>query len=173
MSAFNERLKHGKVGESQIANWLKARGNNILPIYEIEKGQYAGPAVYSHDGSSLIAPDMLCFGNGQTLWIEAKHKSAFTWHRISQKWVTGIDIHHYEQYIKISMLVDWPVWLLFLHSEGIAKDTPEGMESPTGLFGGELAHLISNENHRHNNHGKSGMVYWCVKSLKKISDYPL
>ena len=170
MNDFEKKLERGKVGESQIAEWLKGRGNHILPIYEIEKNQYAGPAVYQSDGGSLIAPDMLCFGGGQTIWIEAKHKDAFTWHRISKTFCTGIDLHHYEQYIRVSMIAEWPVWLLFLHRGGQAKDSPP---SPSGLYGGDLSKLIACEHHRHINWGKSGMVYWEIGSLTKLADYPL
>jgi len=173
VSAFDKQLVAGKVGESQIANWLKGRGNNIMPIYEIEKGQYAGPAVYPAEGGSLIAPDMLCFGGIKTVWVEAKHKSAFSYHRNTSRWTTGIDLHHYEQYIKISNLSEWPVWLLFLQKPGVAKDTPKGMVCPSGLYGGDLTTLICNENHRHKNHGKSGMVYWAEATLTKLDNYPL
>jgi hypothetical protein len=167
---FNEQLKKGKIGESQIAEWLKSRGNNILPIYEIEKGQYAGPAVYTADGRKLIAPDLLAFKKGKIFWIEAKHKNAFTFHRITQKFVTGIDIHHYEHYQEIAKLIDWPVWLFFLHREGVAKDSPPG---PFGLFANDLNYLKEHENHRHENWGNYGMVYWAVEHLKKLADYPL
>lgn len=167
---FEKKLNAGKVGESQIAMWLKNRGNHILPIYEIEKGQYAGPAVYVSSGEKIIAPDMLIFGNGQTVWIEAKHKNAFSWHRKTGCFVTGIDLHHYAQYQKIMTLIDWPIWLLFLHREGIAKDSPPG---PSGLFGNELQYLIKHENHRHKKWGKSGMVYWSINNLKKLANYPL
>lgn len=167
---FEEQLQSGKVGESQIAQWLQSRGHHILPVYEIEKGQYAGPAVYASDGSKIIAPDMLVFNNEKVIWVEAKHKNAFTWHRISSRFVTGIDLHHYFEYQKIAKLVSWPVWLLFLHRKGIAKDSPPG---PTGLFGNDLEYLITHENHRHKNWGRYGMVYWAVEHLKKLSDYPL
>lgn len=166
---FNENLKQGKVGESQIAQWLKRRGHHILPIYEIEKGQYAGPAVYSSNGESFIAPDMIAFWK-KTVWIEAKHKTAFTWHRISQRWVTGIDLHHYMQYQRVAEISEWPVWLMFLHCGGSAKDSDP---SPAGLFGNELNYLIRNENHRHNAWGKHGMVYWGIGTLKKLAEYPL
>ena len=105
MPDFDENFEDGKLGESQIANWLKRRGQHVLPVYEIEKGQYAGPAVYASNGETIIAPDMLVFGKGKTIWIEAKHKSAFSWHRKTQRFVTGIDLHHYEQYQKIMELV--------------------------------------------------------------------
>lgn len=167
---FKEKLEEGKVGESQIAQWLKSRGHNILPVYDIEKNQHAGPAVYTSSGEMIIAPDMLVFGNGETIWIEAKHKNAFTWHRNTQKYTTGIDIHHYYQYMKIMSLVDWPVWLLFLHRNGCAKDSDPG---PSGLFGQSLKYLIHNENHRSEKWGKHGMVYWAVDKLKHLADYPI
>lgn len=170
MSDFQKKLETGKVGESQIANWLKGRGHHILPVYEIEKGQYAGPAVFSSDGESIIAPDMVIFGKGKTIWIEAKHKNAFSWHRKTQRFVTGIDLHHYQQYQKIMELADWPVWLLFLHRGGSAKDS---MQSPAGLYGNDLSYLVKHENHRHENWGVSGMVYWSKDSLIKLADYPL
>ncbi len=174
MSNFDTQFAVGKVGESEIANWLKARGNHILPIYEIEQGQGKGPQLYTSDGGELIAPDMLCFGNGKTVWIEAKHKNAFSWHRLTKRWTTGIDLHHYEQYIRVSNLVEWPVWLLFLQKPGVAKDTPKDEIPPLpGLYGGDLTKLICNENHRHDNWGKSGMVYWEVDTLTKLAGYPL
>lgn len=169
MSDFDKKLESGKVGESQIANWLKSKGHNILPVYEIEKGQYAGPSVYSSAGDNIIAPDLLIFGQ-ETVWVEAKHKTAFSWHRKTKRFVTGIDIHHYFQYQKILDLVDWPIWLLFLHKGGQAKDSPE---SPSGLFGNNLLYLMCNENHRHDNHGRTGMVYWAINDLKKMAGYPL
>ncbi len=170
MASFDSRLNEGKVGESEIAEWLKIRGHNVLPVYEIEKNQYSGPAVYTSKGESVIAPDMLIFGNGKTTWIEAKHKNAFTLHRITGNMVTGIDLHHYKQYQKILTLNEWPVYLMFLHRGGQAKDSPV---SNSGLYCGELNHLMKNENHRHDNWGKSGMVYWAESTLQKLSGYPL
>jgi len=169
-NTFDKSLAVGKVGESQIAEWLKRRGNHILPVYEIEKGQYAGPAVYTSEGESVIAPDMLSFGGGKTTWVEAKYKEAFSWHRKTSCWVTGIDRRHYQEYLKIRELVDWPIWLLFLHRGGCAKDS---VKSPAGLFGNDLEYLSEHINHEHENWGKTGMVYWAINSLKKLSDYPL
>lgn len=170
MSNFDDNLKDGKLGESQIADWLKRRGHHILPVYEIEKGQYAGPALYTSTGDKLVAPDLLVFGKGKVTWIEAKHKSGFTWHRKTQRETTGIDLHHYFHYRRIIELVDWPVWLLFLHKGLTAKDS---LKSEAGLFGNDLYFLMRNENHRHLNHGKTGMVYWAKDKLKKLSNYPL
>jgi len=167
--SFQHSLAVGKAGESKIAKWLQSRGNYVLPVYEKEINDYKGPVLYRPDGSQLICPDLLAITKTGTAWIEAKHKTAFTWHRKTQRFVTGIDIHHYEQYCAIAReLQNIKVWILFLHNPGVAKDTPEGLVSPTGLFGGELLSL--KENHRHDNHGKSGMIYWAHDSLKKLAN---
>jgi hypothetical protein len=169
MSSFSQQLDYGKAGESRIANYFKGRGYSVLPIYEKEMTEYKGPTLFAFDSSSVIAPDMLVFSQDNCFWIEAKRKSAFTWHRITQRWVTGIDLHHYEEYLKIAdKYSPWPVWLFFLHEAGEAKDTPPGMTSPVGLYANDINVLRHNENHRHKNWGKHGMVYWAVDNLKHI-----
>ncbi len=168
-------LSDGKIGESHIACWLKVvRGRNVLPVYEKQISDGKGPQVFMADGSQLTAPDILVFGGAkQAVWIEAKHKSAFSWHRKTGRWTTGIDLHHYEHYLKIAeSYPEWPVWLMFLHRPGCAaKDTPGGMESPHGLYGEDIQVLRALENHRSHNHGKTGMVYWAKDSLRKLAEY--
>lgn len=135
MNKFERNLATGKTGEGIIARWLQGRGFAVLPVYEKSELDYKGPALYAIEGT-LIAPDMLAFQpTGKTLWIEAKTKTAFSWHRNTQRFVTGIDLRHYGDYQRVQAVSPWPIWLLFLHGDGIAKDTPEGMRSPSGLSG--------------------------------------
>lgn len=162
MNHFDRQLKYGQAGESSIAKWLRSRGNSVLPVYEKIFDTGKGPRLFVPEGE-LIAPDLLVFGSHGTLWIEAKHKTAFAWHRISQQWVTGVDLKHYKDYLSINTQSPWPVWLLFLHDGGQAKDSPPN--SPRGLFGNSLSILEGCEDHRHGNWGKSGMVYWAITSL--------
>ena len=164
---FQQNLAVGKAGESKIARWLQSRGNYVLPVYEKEIHEYKGPVLFAPDGQQIICPDLLAITKTGIAWIEAKHKSAFTYSRcFSEKrlrdvWNTGIDLKHYQEYIRVqNELKHIPVWLMFLHQAGTAKDTPKGKISPTGLFMASLRHLRQNECHRHENHGKSGMVYW-------------
>lgn len=170
---FNRQLAFGKIGEAYIATWLKMSCRyHVLPVYEKEMQEGKGPVLFPTQGETLIAPDLLAFRReGEHLakirWVEAKTKSAFSWHRITQRWVTGIDLHHYTQYQKVADISPWPVWLLFLHYEGRAKDSPAGC--PTGLFGGDIRHLTKNENHRSPNWGKSGMVYWAHSTLRPLA----
>lgn len=136
-------------------------------MYEklIDEGK--GPQLFTPD-EGLIAPDMLAFRKAEVLWIEAKHKDAFTWHRITGRWCTGVDLRHYGDYCKVADGSPWPVWLLFLHRGGQAKDSPP--ESPSGLFGNTLSSLRKRENHRSDRWGRSGMVYWAIDNLHKLAD---
>jgi hypothetical protein len=164
---FESSFAFGKVAESQIAKWLQARGNHILPVYEKESGEYKGPVLNTPDGLHIICPDMLAISKHGIAWIEAKHKSAFTYskkysnERGYDVWNTGIDLKHYNHYTQLQKeLPHIPVWLMFLHQDGTAKDTPLGKVSPTGLFMAPIRHLQANECHQHPNGGKNGMVYW-------------
>jgi len=164
--SFQSSLDYGKAGESAIALWLRRRGFCVLPVYEKVIDEGKGPQLYMTDGS-LIAPDLLAFNGSKTYWIEAKHKTAFSWHRISERWVTGIDLRHYQDYCQVDDQTPWPVWLLFLHDGGQAKDSPAN--SPSGLFGHTLAHLRQHENHRSSRWGTSGMVYWAYQTLRLVA----
>lgn len=113
---------------------------------------------------------MFVFGDEKIFWAEVKTKSAFTWHRITECFVTGIDLHHYNDYIKIQECIGLPIWLFFYHKDGAAKDSEPG---PSGLFAQELGYLMKNENHRYMHYGRHGMIYWAESKLRRLADYPL
>jgi hypothetical protein len=163
---FEKSLAFGQTAESLIAVWLRGRGYTVVPVYEKLFDTGKGPQVFTPT-AELVAPDMLVFKGDRALWIEAKHKTAFTWHRLTGRWVTGVDLRHYENYCKVDDTTPWPVWLLFFHRGGQAKDSPA--DSPAGLFGNTLAYLRAHENHRHDNWGRSGMVYWAYGSLRQLA----
>lgn len=179
--SFAEKLAIGKVGESLIARYLMSRGHSVLPVYEIEKSHGKGPQLFSSKRET-VAPDMLMFTNGGVFFIEAKHKSVFTWHRNSGQWTTGIDLRHYGEYLKVAKSTQLPVWLMFYHKNTTPdqRDVQHGCpaECPTGLFCGEIFSLVIDENHRSLpfnparefvGHGHSGMVYWKESTLRKIA----
>lgn len=167
MSAFATQLAVGKAGESAIARWLMRKGWSVMPVYEKTDSEYKGPQLYSAN-CSLIAPDLFIFRSESALWIEAKHKSGFTYHRNTGTWVHGIDIRHYEHYLAVQKLSRWAVWLLFLTKGQATKGTDEA--GPRGLFGERLDTLADNEHHRHWAHGSGGMVYWAVPPLRAIAN---
>lgn len=172
---FQSSLEEGKIGESMIARWLIKQGRQVLPVYEKQTGEYKGPTLYSL-GGTLIAPDMLVFGN-DVYFAEAKNKSAFCWYRKSERWTTGIDLKHYLHYQQVQAVTGKVVFVFFLHKPGsAAKDTPEHMKDkvPCGLYGASLAYLMENEDHRYELPmvgQRHGMVYWSEDKLPKLSTW--
>jgi hypothetical protein len=165
---FDQQYSFGFIAESAIAKWLQSRGAIILPVYEKMVDDKIGPRVFSAE-RNYVAPDMLVYSHGKFKWIEVKHKSAFSWYHIGCCWVTGIDQHHFRDYLDLRKALNTPVWLLFLHEYGVAKDTPTGMVSPTGLFGDELLVLAAKINHVSERYGRHGMVYWKHTDLRKVA----
>lgn len=173
MALKSSSLEYGQVGESKIAEWFKAGGRRgkpwaILPVYQLEKDTGKGPRIFDNAGN-LVAPDMLAMGAEVMLWIEAKHKERFTWHRLTKSWRTGIDWHHYQDYLKVRQRYGLPLWLMFLHEndEPHARDIERGCPAkcPTGLFGNEILALVTmhsqgGRSHFHRNGGLHGMIYW-------------
>jgi len=106
---------------------------------------------------------------GKCFFVEAKNKNAFTWHRITERWTTGIDLSHYNDYLEIMRKIDIPIYLIFNHRGGTAKDSEK---SDSGLFAQDLRYLRNNENHRcgPKPHCKNGMVFWSKDNLKRIGD---
>jgi hypothetical protein len=174
-STFQKQLAFGQIAETVISRWLMSRGLIVLPIYDIEYHTGKGPRLFSADGS-MIAPDILVIGkNRQAIWIEAKHKTVFSWYRIGKRWVTGIDLYHYRQYLEVEKRIQWPIWILFYHESGTPNhiDLVHGCPSscPVGLFGAPLCDLAKKENQSHasNRHGKSGMIYWGEGNLRLLA----
>lgn len=170
---FQKQLAFGQIAESQIAKWIISRGGIVLPIYDVEYDTGKGPRLFA-ENETWIAPDLLIINKAlETLWIEAKHKTVFTWHRNTGRWTTGIDLHHYTNYLRVAEKTPWPVWLLFLH----CQETPDSKDRkwdcpatcPVGLFGETIDSLSQNENHRHKNWGRYGMVYWAHDNLKLLA----
>lgn len=170
MSRFASNLATGQLGESLIARWCMSRGNSLIPVYEKEIDTGKGPRFFSPEGQ-FVAPDMFLIP--AMMFIEAKHKTVFSWHRITGEWCTGIDLNHYEGYRKVQDISGRPVWLLFLHRSSVPdeRDIAGGCpkECPTGLFGEDLRYLVQNEHHRHQNWGRYGMVYWSSTTLRLLA----
>ena len=165
--SFEEKLRNGQVAETQIAKWLMKKGYCVMPVYEKVIDEGKGPQIFSSDGE-LVAPDMQVFNAERTLWVEAKQKRVFTWHRITERWTTGIDLRHYNDYQQVAELSPWPVWLFFLHTQKHTTEKP--YNCPSGLYGRSLAYLNEHENHQSENWGPTGMVYWAVDTLMRYTD---
>lgn len=175
-AAFQDSLQFGQVGENHIARWLRSRGYHVLPVYEKEIDNGKGPRLFMASTCKypqLIAPDMLALRGSSILWVEAKRKTRFSWYGIGGYWVTGIDERHYRDYCAVQDETEYPVWLMFLHTESTTwpNDVVKwGAPSscPTGLFGNQLSALRENESHRSTRHAH-GMVYWPLSRLHLLA----
>ena len=175
MADFSEKLAMGRVGEGAISKWLQGRGHAVFPAYEIEVSSGKGPQLFAASGD-LVLPDLLSFCSGKAQWFEAKTKTCFTWHRVSQKWVTGINVRHYDEYQEVAARTGLAVWLLFLHpkdrpsDDDISRGCPPSC--PTGIFGNNLGILTGCESHRWPPIGTGGMVYWAAGNLRRFASAP-
>lgn len=164
---FKEKLDKGRAGESEIALYLRSIDWYVLPAYEkIIENEMKGPRIYAPNNKELIATDFFIFRGERARWVEVKHKTGFSWYRITQEWTTGIDKDNYRDYLEIDKKSPWPVHLLLLHEGGHTKDSPE--ESPAGLFQQSLDYLSKNIHHTSDRYGPHGMVYWSIKSFNLL-----
>lgn len=177
MTTFRENLETGQLGEGTIARFLRRRGWNVLPAYDVEIGTGKGPRLYTAKTGGLVAPDMLVFRDGYIRWVEAKTKSAFTFYRKHWEegrpddhcWQDGIDTRHWREYLKVADTTGWDVWIMFLHpsDERPEKGTPPGKIPPKGLFGNSIQHLRRVIDHTSDRHAY-GMTYWKLLDLRRI-----
>jgi hypothetical protein len=169
---FSEKLQVGLLGEDLISRWLRSYGWHVLPAYEVSLDTGKGPRLFTAHGGKMVSPDLLIFQGKEIRWAEAKFKRAFTWHRISNSWQTGIDKYMFKEYLSVREATEFQVYLFFLHEPGhAAVDTPEGAVSPSGLYGQSIDILKNKIDHESDRHGPSGMVYWREKDLRKFCEY--
>jgi hypothetical protein len=166
---FEKARSFGGAAEDAVAVWLKNRGWAVLPAYEKIIPDHKGPRV-SFPNEDLVAPDFLVFNGRKTMWVEVKRKSAFTFYRKTQRWTTGIDLRLYKDYCRVEEIGPWPVWILFIHDGGQAKDSPR--DNAPGLFGKSLRALRGCIDHIAENQGSSGMVHWAKESLLLLDSWP-
>src|SRR2546421_7532615 len=173
---FNDCYAYGRIGEGSIAKWArKVFFFKQKTAYEIEIPSGKGPRLLL-DGYELIAPDFYAIRiDGTTVlckWIEAKHKTRFTWHFMSGNWQTGIDRRHYEDYLQVQEVTQTIVYIMFLHRSNIPseKDLAKGSPCtcPTGLYCRSIDYLKMHEHHK-DSYEKDGreypMVYWNERPL--------
>jgi len=176
IDTFESRLAFGNIGESLIARWLIHKcGASLLPIYaSMTANDKKGPRVFAANGN-LVAPDLLIKSSKGVSWVEAKHKTVFSWYRKKCQWETGIDQHHFRDYQRVAELFGFPVWLLFLHT----RATPDAIDAkydscpptcPTGLFGGRIDELAK-YGRTDARYGRHGMIYWPHGALTHLATF--
>ncbi len=169
---FHERLARGQIGESLIARFLRRRNWILFPAYEKEINNGKGPRLFlpfGFDEKQLILPDIQGMNTLSQLvyWFDVKHKSACTYYRKNKRWQTGIDLRHYQDYLKVQKFTKWPVWLLFLQREATITNAPPGVKPcPTGLYGCPITQPYSDDGWHWSYGKRCDMVYWGIDDLK-------
>jgi len=163
---FEQSLHDGVYRERVLLDWFNRHGYSALHIV----GDGSGPRLMT-PSKAVVCPDLLVFKGNAIRWIESKSKSAFTWYRKTQTFQTGIDRFYWSEYQQIRSVSGCDVWLVFLQMPGqVAKDTPAGMASPSGLYAGEILELASKVDHEFDGEGKGGMMYWNESAFKKLAN---
>lgn len=166
--SFTKKLADGHTYEMLICKKLRRNGWNVLPAYEIRNTKKS-PRLFTSECGDLVIPDLLALKDDKIMWVEIKSKSAFTWHRKTGTWQTGLDINHWNDYKKVYEITGLPVWIYFVHKTGHnAVDTPDDLNSPVGIYKQHIDRLIKTVDHKHINHGRYGMVYWQECDLIKL-----
>lgn len=173
VAPFETRLEEGQIGESLISRYLRSKGWAILPVYEKEIDNGKGPRLflpYGHPEEELIAPDLQGMKCQKVHWFEAKSKNTATFYRKKQRWQTGIDKRHYNDYKRVQVVTKYPVWLLFLQSDNVVNNAPPGADPcPTGLFGCPISQSYADDGWYWRDNRRYDMVYWAIDDLKKLA----
>lgn len=175
---FQQTLAQGQVGESLISRYLRSKGWLIFPAYEKEIDNGKGPRLFLPYGmpkAELVAPDLQGLkyrkvGIPEIRWFEAKSKSTATFYRKKQRWQTGIDKRHYQDYVRVQEVSSCAVWLLFLQENNAHNNAPDGVAPcPTGLFGCPITQHWSDDGWYIRDGKRYDMVYWGIEELKLIA----
>jgi hypothetical protein len=169
-ASFPERFSYGREAEYKVLRWLNSKGWSAFQI-ELDKEKEKlkkGPRLQT-PSAEYILPDIQAYKKTQTLWVEVKHMEAFTWHRKTQKWVTGFSYYLYKNYCKINDISPFKVYLFFIQENGFAKDSP--LTPDSGLFINSLDKLRGRENHVWlGNENNKAMIYWSIDRLIKKAE---
>tara|TARA_R100001443_G_scaffold4451_1_gene13008 strand:- start:271 stop:756 length:486 start_codon:yes stop_codon:yes gene_type:complete len=110
---FKEKLAFGQQGEKLIAEKLIKKGFNVMPLYQFSDD--LAPQIISKK-QNYISPDLICFKNGKSIFIEVKSK---------KKWVnyngiieTGCNYKHYKHYKELAIKTNLDVFIFFNHVKG-------------------------------------------------------
>tara|TARA_R110002110_G_scaffold42316_8_gene132948 strand:- start:1232 stop:1717 length:486 start_codon:yes stop_codon:yes gene_type:complete len=110
---FNENLVFGQEGEKEIGEILIKKGFNVMPLYQFS--DELAPQIISKE-KNYISPDLMCFRNGKSVFIEVKSKNKW----VNYKGVieTGCNYKHYKHYKELAIKTKLEVYMVFNHVKG-------------------------------------------------------
>jgi hypothetical protein len=114
---FELRLAQGAQWEQAVSDWLRKPGHGIS-VLELFKYRHNGqPPVFISIGDRIITPDMQVIGGGSSIYLEVKSKRRFAKNPYTMKSMTGIDLHHWKDYIRVQQESGIKVLIVFVHEE--------------------------------------------------------
>jgi hypothetical protein len=172
---FNDALKFGLGGERIVAEMFKAKGWVVVQVGG-QHGAYQGPRIELPLGLVQVCPDLIVMNGAKALWIEVKRKSQFAYHRNSKTFVTGVDLHHWKEYLANDLYGSFPMWLFFVHETSSVHSLPFGesaVRPRPGLYFERVRWMESHKHHEYHNHGANnfgnhGGIFWDVTKLKFV-----
>lgn len=171
--SFSSRLTHGRIGEQAVLKWLRYMNRVVLPVCDtlinIEFRERCGPRLFVGN-DALTAPDLLVFADDGVRWMEIKCKKYCTWYRNESLWMTGIDVRHFEQYIKVHQATCIHVDLVLYHPNETPrpKDVPHGCPeyAPRGVYCADILKLQEIYHHIGTDLDGNEMIYWDMQVLQ-------
>jgi len=156
--AFAKKIEVARQFEKALAAWFQTRfGAYILPTYDYSGLQEDKPPKLLAESESLVIPDLLICRRGKTTWVECKWKSSTALHRNTNTPTTGINLRHWEHYLRVRRVSGCDVVVMFIH---IAEQEMRGDTIET---------LRANEHHRYDGGkmGRDGMIFWDWGKLRR------
>ena len=154
---FKADLKKGLEAEKIVSEILTAKGILNFPLCQFDGATdgNGGPKIWGYN-SGLICPDLICFDNGKSFFIEVKSRAEPRTF-MQQKEFT-LDERVYKIYLKVQEVTGAPVWLAFYDRSNKAVylgKIDEYTRIWDGIKDGEIKH-------------KGNIYYWDVSGLKGL-----
>jgi hypothetical protein len=128
---FKELLEQGEEGERYVAEALSDYDNKVViqPLYQFNNDC----APFLIDGmSKYTSPDLMCFNQGRSFFIEVKSKRGWVCYRGRRE--TGFNYSSFKKYKILQEKTGIDIYVIFNHIDS----------EPTGLF---IAELLDNTRH--------------------------
>tara|TARA_Y100001937_G_scaffold49026_1_gene68335 strand:+ start:1161 stop:1649 length:489 start_codon:yes stop_codon:yes gene_type:complete len=109
---FKQALAFGQDGEREIAKKLITKGFYVLPLYQFQ--DEISPKIIGNE--NYISPDLICFKNNNTIFIEVKSKRQWVYWKGQLE--TGCNYQHYKHYRDIAAKTKIKTYMVFNHVDG-------------------------------------------------------
>ena len=149
-------VQRGRAAEIAVANWLKRRGNWVIPSYDYAGLDHDKPPRLETTTRGLSIPDLDVSKDGARIWIEVKLKAAPTWGRISGKLEHGISARLANHYTETEKITGCAVWIIVV-------------EESSGEWRAALLSKLRTRERSSFSPRMGGMVFWLREDFHRIA----